>query len=218
LAVELIYPAAIDGSTMRASFRVDERQPSGVSFVIDRGTSNIIVTGGVYVPISDHQSPRRHAGDLRRCAGSAPQQARGGRPLLLNRPIASVADTAVTATWSRSRPTLLRSATTLAGATTARTATSPARRCRPNGRILMSILTKRCREMLRIRLLSTIRCCRRTVRFRQRSSRIDNVTPSGLLYGKVLPWRQYSFANAPVELLTKRLSQFDVALDGAVTA
>jgi hypothetical protein len=91
-AVELIYPATADASVTRASFRVTNASSNGVSFVIDRGLTNIIVTGGTYVPVS---GPSTVAPPPLAISGAAQDMHLNGEgrtvSLLLNRPI-TVAD------------------------------------------------------------------------------------------------------------------------------
>ncbi|MEA2163765.1 MAG: large repetitive protein [Thermoanaerobaculia bacterium] len=217
-SVDLIYPAASDGSIMRASFRVANANPSGVSFVIDRGASNIIVNGGSYVPVTGPSSvtPARLA-----ISGAAQDLHLNGAgrtvSLLFNRPV-DVAD-----------PSTIRDLITLTTDVTAigyhalrrNNATRtyiPGAALQADGRILNIYFDKSLAKSatytigLDDSLLPGAPSGSGSVR-----PRIDNDAPAGLLYGKVLLADNTPVANAPVTLQTKGIQQFDRALDGSVT-
>jgi hypothetical protein len=214
-AVELIYPASADGSMMRASFRVASASPSGVSFVIDRATSNIIVSGGLYVPVSGPAPVVRATLALSGAAQDLHLNGEGRTvSLLFNRPI-DVADTSairdlvalttdVAAIGYHSRRHNDATRTYIPGAA-----------LQADGRILDIYFDK----TLSRNAAYTIALDDSLLPGAPAGSGvvhplIDNDAPAGLLYGKVLLADNTPIANAPVSLSAKELLQFDLAADG----
>jgi hypothetical protein len=211
-SVELIYPAAADGSVLRASLRVTNAG-SSVSFVVDRGLTNIVVTGGTYVPIS---GPSVVAPPPLAISGAAQDLHLNdeGRTvsLLFNRPI-TVADasavrdlialtTDVPAIGYHARRRNTASRTYIPGAA-----------LQADGRTLDIYFDK----TLSKNAAYTIDLDASLVSGGTVHPRIDIDIPSGLLYGKVLRGDNTPIADAPVALQTKELQQFDRSLDGSVT-
>jgi hypothetical protein len=217
-AVELIYPAASNGSMMRASFRVANASPAGVSFVIDRGTANIIVNGGLYVPVS---SPAAVAPVTLAVSGAAQDLHLNGEgrtvSLLFNRPV-DVADTAAI----RDRITLTTDVAAIGYHASRRNSGAriyiPGAALQADGLILNIHFDK----TLAKSAAYTIALDDSLLPGAPPGSgsvhpRIDNDAPAGLLYGKVLLADNTPVANAPVTLDAKGLEQFDQTLDGSIT-
>jgi hypothetical protein len=217
-AVELIYPSTTDGSIMRASFRVASASPAGVSFVIDRGTANIIVNGGLYVPVS---SPSAVLPVTLAISGAAQDLHLNGEgrtvSLLFNRPI-DVADTSTL----RDLITLTTDVAAIGYHAQRRNGGTriyiPGAALQADGRILNVHFDKTLAKSasytiaLEDSLLPGAPVGSGTIH-----PRIDNDAPAGLLYGKVLLADNTPVANAPVTLDAKGFQQFDRTLDGSVT-
>jgi len=212
-AVELIYPAASDGSMMRASFRVTNASSSGVSFLIDRGITNILVTGGTYVPVS---GPTAVAPAALAISGAAQDLHLNdeGRTvlLLLNRPV-TVADTSTL----RDLIALTTDVTAIGYHARRRNSGSkiyiPGAALQDDGRILNVYFDK----TLSKNAAYTIDVDNALVPDGAVHPRIDIATPAGLLYGKVLRGDNTAVADSEVTLRTEGLEQFDTPLDGSVT-
>ena len=217
-SVELIYPAVSDGSMMRASFRVANANPSGVSFVIDRGTSNIIVNGGSYVPVSGPSNVNPPTLAISGAAQDLHLNDEGRTvSLLFNRPIDAADPSAI-----RDLITLTTDVTAIGYHARRRNAATrtyiPGAALQSDRRILNIYFDKSLAKSatytigLEDSLLPGAPSGSGNIR-----PRIDNDAPAGLLYGKVLLADNTPVVNAPVTLQTKGIQQFDLALDGSVT-
>jgi len=212
-SVELIYPAAADGSVMRASFRITNASSNGVSFVIDRGLTNIVVTGGTYVPVS---GPSTVAPPPLAIAGAAQDMHLNGEgrtvSLLFNRPI-SVADTSAVRDLIALTTDVVAIGYHARRRNTASRTYIPGAALQADGRTLDVYFDK----TLSKNAAYTIDLDASLVPGGTVHPRIDIDVPSGLLYGKVLRGDNTPIADAPVTLQTNDLLQYDRSLDGSVT-